>query len=934
MRSKFIRPLIASVLLASLAVPLFACTKPGPTEDTAAGTTAAVTAEQTSPETDAETEAAKPLPTQTALPDAYTKADIEYVCDDGSVLYTFHNKSQADYEAACADYKDKGFHIYSTLEMDGNPATTFVGQSVMAHGYYTAYKGELNIVLSDTAADTLPPATPAVTDGEIECTITQIQDTQNFIGMGYVIQLKDGSFIVYDGSYANQATKILGCIRRLHKGEGKPIIRAWLLTHSHNDHYPAFEMIANKNSYRSQLVVEHVIVSPLNDANFSLNQDEEFYLSTKLYDDAALFGAKVVFAHTGMNFTFCNLNMEILYAPESTYKYSADKGNFNSTSIVSRLYDDSYSALFTGDVSTWGVDFVMEAYGEGDYLKSDVCQMSHHGVEGIYILPFYDKAAPQIMFYPASVSLFTSSDPAYSPEVHNTLFTRDYIKEILVHGYDQFTRAWGTKLEDDAPLSVPGFVVPEPVIGEEASVQNGTGTRASLRIDDWMGYRVTVNGEITGFSYDVPTWMTTTSDCTLALYKWNTDIATTLAAEPIESKRAEDLVDNATTRFNFDKPQPAGEYLFVIRDVDGTVGVYYNQGSVGGQGTLYTPDGESTDQPTLKISFSDLPAAPFGNSADSLTVDKTSYTEGEAIMVTAYGTGKYRVGIAKKGATEFMRWWYLAPQADGVHAPVGEAFDLTTLPANGGSGKLPAGDYTIYLFGNSGSIAEGNFLTRADLTITAAEGQTPAEPSLTPTIHIDFDGNTNAAEDTVTALPHGNITYEEGKNGQAAVLGSAYVSVPGFKPAGSFTVMVWAKISNLTGDPALFATKEWAGGSNVGFALGVNSDKLHANIGDGERREDMKPSLEGVDLSGWNHYTLVFDRDAREMRVSVNFGEFATCALPAELVNAPYEGTGSLVIGQDATGHYDHGSMTCIVDDFMVFDRALTQAELAELNAR
>jgi hypothetical protein len=158
--------------------------------------------------------------------------------------------------------------------------------------------------------------------------------------------------------------------------------------------------------------------------------------------------------------------------------------------------------------------------------------------------------------------------------------------------------------------------------------------------------------------------------------------------------------------------------------------------------------------------------------------------------------------------------------------------------------------------------------------------------------------------------------------------------VSDFDPVGSFTITVWAKISNLSGDPALFATKEWAGGSNVGFALGVTGSNLHANIGDGSRRTDMKPSLTGINLNEWNHYTLVFDRDAREMRVSVNFGEFTTSALPAELVNAPYEGTGMLVLGQDTTGHYAHGSMICVVDDFMVFDRALTQSDLAELSAQ
>ena len=916
--------LLAGLLLSST---LAACTDKNPESDTDADTTAHGTVEQTTPETDA------PVPTVAPIdPATFGVADIVYDCDDGSVLSTYNERTSADFKGVCAYYEKEGYTVYSSNDMGGNLAATYVKGAAMAHVYHHPSNGELNVVVSETAGDTLPPATPAVTDGSAVTSITQIRDTQNFIGMGYVIQLADGSFIVYDGSYSNQATKILGTIRRMHTGEGKPIIRAWVLTHSHNDHYPAFEMIANKNSYRTQITVEHVIVSPLNDANFSLNAEEEFYLSTKFYEDAALFGAKVVFAHTGMRFTFCNLDMEILYAPESTYKYSSDKGNFNSTSIVTRLYDENYSAMFTGDVSNWGVDFMMDAYGEGDYLKSDVCQMSHHGVEGIYIMPFYDEVAPQIMFYPASVSLFTSNDSAYRPEVHNTLFTRDYIKEILVHGYDQFTRPWGTKFDADAALSVPGFVVPDPVIGEEVSVQNGTGTRASLPITDWIGYRISVNGEITGFSYDIPTWMTTTSDCTLALYKWNTDITTTLATEPIESKRIEDLVDNATARFNFNQPHPAGEYLFVIRDVDGTVGVYYNQGSFDGEGTLYTPDAESTDQPTLKIAFSVLPAVPFGDASDNLKLDKDTYAEGESIMVTARGYKKDWVGIAKKGENTPIRWWYLTPVADGVHAPNSEAFDLTRLPANvNGDGKLPAGEYTLYLVSNNGTISDESVVASLDITITPAEGQTPADTSLTPSIHLNFDGNTADTEGRVTVHEKGTITYTEGKNGRAAVLGSAYVSIPKFDPDGSFTVMVWAKISNLTGDPALFATKNWGSGANVGFALGVTEGNLHANIGDGERRTDMKPSLEGLNLSGWNHYTLVVDRDAREMRVSVNFGEFSTAAIPAELVNAPYEGLGSLVLGQDATGSYSGGSMTCVVDELMVFECALTRAELTEL---
>jgi hypothetical protein len=915
MKKNTLRILLLSLLTAAMALALPAC-KSGDTssETTEGATTEAVT----------EVEAIDPA--------TFGEADITYVCDDGSILSTYNGKTAADFRGVCAHYEKQGYTIYSEADMGGNPSATFVSDSAMAHIYHHPHNGELNVVVSDTAGATLPPATPAVTDGTTVCSITQVKDTQNFIGMCYVIQLTDGSFIIYDGSYNNQTSIVLKVLQDLHKGEGKPLVRAWLLTHSHNDHYPVFERVATKAALRNRIQLEHIIVAPLNDDVYGNHEGENAYLSSKFWEDAANFAdAKVVFAHTGMVFRFCNLTMEVLFSPESYYKTTNEVGNMNDTSLITRLYDESYSALFLGDTSTKAVPVYLEAYG--DYLKSDVCQMSHHGVEADYILELYDTVKPQIMFYPASLALFTSTDAAYNPQVHWTLFERDYIKEILVHGIDQFTRDWGTKFAADAKLSIPGYTISDPVIGKDVSVQNNTGTRTPVSIGDWLGYRIRVNGEITGFSFDMPTWTTTDSACTLAVYAWDKDIQTTLAAQPIASKRLENLVDNATNRMNFLAPLAGGEYLFVIRDVSGTVGTYCNQGSTGGAGILYTPNGESQDQPALKIAFSASPASPFGTGASSLSTDKTVYTEGEAILITASGYNKDWVGIAKKGETTPIRWWYLTPVEDGVHAPAGTAFDATRLPANiGGNGKLPAGAYTLYLVADGGSIANGIVLSTLDITITPAADQPAPDTTLKPSIHLSFEGNANDAENRVTVQPRGSINYVEGKAGKAAVLGSAYVSIPGFTAAeNSFTIAFWAKVSNLTGDPALIATKEWSGGSNVGFALGITASNLHANVGDGTRRTDSKPSLAGVNVGDWNHYTLVIDRDNRQIRVSINGGEFVTSDIPAQLVNAPYLGKGSLYIGQDATGAYGSGSMTCVMDELMVFDRALTQAELTAL---
>ena len=49
-------------------------------------------------------------------------------------------------------------------------------------------------------------------------------------------------------------------------------------------------------------------------------------------------------------------------------------------------------------------------------------------------------------------------------------------------------------------------------------------------------------------------------------------------------------------------------------------------------------------------------------------------------MVTAYGALFDWVGIVKKGETEALRWWYLAPVGAHLNAWSGQAFDATCLP--------------------------------------------------------------------------------------------------------------------------------------------------------------------------------------------------------------------------------------------------------------
>lgn len=390
---------------------------------------------------------------------AFVEADITYQCEDGSILSTYKDKTVDDYMSACTHYENMGYSIYTSTDMAGNLSTTYINGEAMAHIYWHPSTKELNIVLSETAGATLPPATPAVTNGDVPCTIAQMMDSEHNIGMGYIIQLTDGSYIIYDGSFASQSSQVEKYLLENHTGDGKPIIRAWVLTHSHNDHYSVFQTFADQARKKEQFIVEYIIVSPMNEQNYSLSDDDgTLYLSTTFHDDAACFtGAKVVFAHTGMKFTFGNLNMEVLYTPESCFKASDQIGYFNNTSVVTRLYDENYSALFLGDVGNQGTTLMAQYYGS--YLESDICQVSHHGLDDVP-LSFYELVKSPILFYPCNLSLYEQTEQ--HRDVRMALERKDYTKEILIAGLDQYVRAWGTTFEADAPLIIPNHPTKGP----------------------------------------------------------------------------------------------------------------------------------------------------------------------------------------------------------------------------------------------------------------------------------------------------------------------------------------------------------------------------------------------------------------------------------------------------------------------------------------
>ncbi len=371
-------------------------------------------------------------------------AEKTYDNDHGAVLSAYPGRTVADYEGVCDYYTLYGWTLYCANELNGNRFSTYTNGDSLAHVYWIASDNELNIVRSDTEGASLPPRDLA--DGAGVASVTQLQQqTSETSGLCYVVTLSDGSHIIYDGGYTSTISQLLEELSAQNP-DGEVHIRAWIMTHSHNDHYSGFQSLAHRkksylNRYDLTIKLDYFIMAPMSNQDaLDIDADGQFFIDD-IYECVKSFdGAKICYAHTGMTFDFPGMTLEVLYTAEDLF-IDGSTGYFNDSSMITRLRPsregsgETLSMLFLGDA---GVDVAnrLVAY-YGDQLRSDMCQISHHGVEN-FPLSAYEVIAAPTLFYPCNNALYALTDR--DADVRAALRASEVTKEILLRDNDKYTR--------------------------------------------------------------------------------------------------------------------------------------------------------------------------------------------------------------------------------------------------------------------------------------------------------------------------------------------------------------------------------------------------------------------------------------------------------------------------------------------------------------
>ena len=348
---------------------------------------------------------------------------------NNSVILQYTEVTEMQYEYYYKSFLPE-FTVYDEKCVVGNRFATLVNDMHELHVCFYPTMGEMRVIFGGRCW--LPPKTAPEVTNDTPTAFTQIG--LSIGGMLYVTQLTDGSFLILDSGKKNDEDRDL-LLNFLYEKKPahheKPKIAAWLISHAHHDHlhlcldflltygdkvelslfgynFPDFETDIVKSNRPFE--TEHALhwqnsIKELLDKHFSTATRWTMHTGQKLL----LPGCEVEFLGTWEDY------------------WPAFMKTVNETSFIVRLtFESGRSFLLPCDAWCGQTDLAVAVWG--DYLKSDVLQVIHHGLAGGNIA-FYEKVMPEIVFWPSPQNRFEAPEPILIPETGK--------KMAVVRGYGQ-----------------------------------------------------------------------------------------------------------------------------------------------------------------------------------------------------------------------------------------------------------------------------------------------------------------------------------------------------------------------------------------------------------------------------------------------------------------------------------------------------------------
>ena len=378
--------------------------------------------------------------TLNAIP-TYRAGKIAIVgCGNDTHMIYAEKSNLNEFDAYCDKLEADGFEKRSERTVAGNVCYTYVNDESYIYMYYKPSDNSARVILGpiDSLADEDQSADTGIV---CEPSLTIIgQSSGNDVGQGYVFLLPDGRFIVQDGGYRNKnrADNIYKSILEIAPDPENIVIAAWYMSHPHIDHQQAIEEFLSQHKDDENLTIESFVLNYAPSSMYSYKRPDG-YRETSGESVDNLFSlikrcapeAKIIKAHTGQMIKYGeDAYVEVLYTPED-YLPAELFDYVNSTSLVIRVTVSDTAVLLLADTTHASGRIMEQTFG--DYLRSDMVQLAHHG-KAPSNSSLYDLVKAEVLLWPTNYAGAKGSLEQYSSVINTALsYANDlYISDTAV----------------------------------------------------------------------------------------------------------------------------------------------------------------------------------------------------------------------------------------------------------------------------------------------------------------------------------------------------------------------------------------------------------------------------------------------------------------------------------------------------------------------
>lgn len=383
---------VALVLSCVAALCLTACTGGEPGKETEPQVEYATFAEHT------DLEIFKDVPCFTDMSRITVKDADHY--GDGNYVLALTGAFPAAYKEYLTTLEAAGFQKVA----DNGP--TGIDKTVLS-GYYQKGDITLNVAFSSgdittyisasKTAEVSPYLTndPSRTQGIIEGAQTTLYMHQvPEYGNCFVIQLKNGHYIVNDGGWDGNLKILLEWMEANAPEGQKPVVEAWFISHEHDDHGSVLKDAVNMYDIADRIAVEGVYVSIVRDELKAITNANNTIGKTNIYrsylKNSAGEMTPIYRPHLGDRYYFCDITVEVPYTQEQyPMRNYVDNLNVSSTWLMYNIEGQKF--LLCGDTEEPNMKQVSEMY-DPSYMDVDVMNNHHHSLNLFTENPGYFQA--------------------------------------------------------------------------------------------------------------------------------------------------------------------------------------------------------------------------------------------------------------------------------------------------------------------------------------------------------------------------------------------------------------------------------------------------------------------------------------------------------------------------------------------------------------